>query len=242
MDPKLKKTHKVLTEKQFKEKYKIRKYGTSEGAMRAWDTRGRGQKEEPKGDRTRGHMRAMAGEEKVSTVAEDTGVSKERATQIIEAVDRYSSSDYGIIRGVQSGKLDASRYGEKGAEYQSLGNALEELIGKSPKFDGEIYRGTKFGKERYGQPTTGTRPDIKVGDVIDMKGTSSWSSSKEVARKFGDILFHSTKAGKGTSIQHLAFQGASEKEVLVSKEQKYRVVKVTNHSSGTNIEVEPTDG
>jgi hypothetical protein len=34
--------------KELQEEYDILKYGTSEGATRAWDSRGRGQKEEPK--------------------------------------------------------------------------------------------------------------------------------------------------------------------------------------------------
>ena len=59
-----------------------------------------------------------------------------------------------------------------------------------------------------------------------MGGTSSWSSSTEQAKIFGDILFIPINSiPLATAIAHLSSQ-PGEKEVIVSKKVKFKITKI----------------
>ena len=171
-----------------------------------------------------GHRDIPYGVTKEDFVSDELGVDKTKARQYIEALDAYSDNDYGAIRQYQRGEstADDKKCGE-------ISERLEGYIKVAPKWDaGETYRGIGLSDEDLKKFT--------VGSVHDMKGTSSWSSEEEIARKFGDnyakdlgnyVIFHSGTQRKGTSIRHLSpYPGeGGENEVLVSKDSKYTVLK-----------------
>jgi len=152
---------------------------------------------------------------KIEYVMKDVGFDKKKADDTVRAVESFTGMGYLNIRSVQTGSLPVADIG-----YKEQAEIIEEYIKKAPHFNQPIYRGL--------HPTKGSNllkfVDVKVGDVVDMKGTSSWTSSKESGQKnaISGVLFRAESVNKGTSVKHLsAFP--SEDEVLVSKDAKFRV-------------------
>ena len=190
------------------------------------------QKEHPKGTK-------LSGEEAIETVAEDCGVSKEKAKQMVESVKAFSGSWYSEIRSYQTNGHPPS--------VKDKADAIEEFIAKSPKWDGgDIYRGISVDSDTASNIIAG----IKNGKAISMMGMSSWSTNKSIASDyFGNanstwsdgatIIFKASGAKHGTSIRHLS-KFPHEDEVLVSNKATWKGVKVTEKKNGnrTIYEVE----
>lgn len=96
------------------------------------------------------------------------------------------------------------------------------------------------------------RDAMKNNQQIDMLGTASWSTKRDMADNFAQnnydpdkgltntILFKTTKAQYGTSIRHMS-QFAHEHEILCSKDSRYIIKSIKEISHGDyEIIVEPT--
>jgi len=216
----------------------IKKYGTSAGAVRAWDSRGRGTKAPPKQEpkpsteskptteRVRNEqIKVPPMENTRDVIQQDIGCSKEEAHQMMDSILYYTGDDYTAIRATQSRQIQD----EKSSK---MGNSIEEYIDKAPKYTKEIYRGCFKG----GPEDEFTIPEFKVGDEIDMKGTSSWSNIEEIGKEFGSIVFVSSNTPKATAIAHLSYR-PKESEVLVSKDTKFKVEKIERRNARTFVYV-----
>ena len=161
----------------------------------------------------------------VNFTAELLGVDREDALKYNEAVYEWTDGSYADIREVQRGLGGNAVVTERAA-------LLEEYIAKAPKWGGGMtYRGVE------------SKMLPQVGDVIDMRGSSSWSSSLGEAQYFSYVDANGNNAGKfpiifqsktqrhGTSVKHLA-EYSSEDEVVVSKNAKYRVTGVSKSIDG----------
>ena len=81
-------------------------------------------------------------------------------------------------------------------------------------------------------------PKYEKNDIIDMRGTSSWSTSLDSAKEFGTprlhgtygVIFTCTGQKRGADISHLS-NAAHENEVLVSKDSQWSVVSVKKKGS-----------
>jgi len=212
------KTRKII-HKVFS-KLDLEKYGTSEGAIRAWDTRGRGRKEPEKKERVRGHIKEVTTRQgRVAQIQEDIDTTPEVAWEVEKAISSFTGTGYKDIRRLQINSTIEYSTDKGDIEY---GKLLEEYIDKAPKFNEPIYRGisNKAATEK-----------MRAGDVVDMKGTSSWSSDENIVGRFGLTIFRTKNPGKATSISHLS--GEREKEVLVSKQQRWRVVDISRETINT---------
>ena len=199
---------------------KLLKYGTTEGAIAGWDTRGRS---------SRGHIESGREDTpeperdwRTRIIARDTGFDEETSGKIERAIYRFTNHNYDEIRVAQGGTSYPARKefmtDSEMAKWKEAGDYIEKYIEKAPKFEGEIYRGIR------GESVIDIMDKIKPNDIIDMKGTSSWSSEKKVAetRENGGITFYCKDVIKSTGVDHLSsMQG--EKEVFVSKEARFRV-------------------
>ena len=148
----------------------------------------------------------------------DTGMSKIGAEQVANSISSYTGDDYGSIRDAQSKGI------QEGWEAQD-GRNIENYIDKAPKYTKEIYRGIQ--NDAFKEEIISGK--IKVGDTIDMRGTSSWSSDPSSSSKFGNIIFISSDTPKATAIAHLSGR-TSEKEVLVSKDTKFNISKIETYT------------
>lgn len=182
------------------------------------------------------HSGIIPKEKQIDFICLELNVSIEEAKKYVEAIFYYTDKFYHVkaIREYQQGKNIHNK--DQVAKQEQ---ALEQYIEKAPKWNGgETFRGVKL-----------TDDDLKrytIGSERDMLGTSSWSSSEDVAKEFSDdgpfserkrVIFHSNTQKNGTSVRHLS-PLAYEDEVLVSKRSKYRVTKIEKDSGIYHIYME----
>ena len=180
-----------------------------------------------------------ADQEKVDFISKNLGVSKEKAEEYNVSVAQYGGFSFNKIRKasyVGGTEFDEEIFaGKTVTSANKIAKNLEEFIEKSPKWDGDIYRGINL--PRW------TLNEFKQGDIIDMQGISSWSSNAEVANKFAKkgldekVIFHSKGTKQGTSIRHLAHY-TEEDEVMISAKAKWSITNIEKADNVTHIYVE----
>lgn len=151
--------------------------------------------------------------ERIAQIQEYTGLSEYEAKLTYEAIDFYTGQGYIAIRN-----------GQKPREEE----LIEQFIALHPKFDGKIYRGVNLDSDEGEKLLTELKANKSNGTITNMKGISSWSSTKAVAESYGyyrdgeyNFLFEmDNKSGVG--IANLS-QYEEEAEVLQSKTAKYIV-------------------
>lgn len=139
-------------------------------------------------------------------------ISRERAEEIHVSLRDYSGSFSRDIR---------AAYGNPNADpyYASQMNAIDEYINKSPKWQGEVYRGINV--------DSATAASILQGQMIDMLGPSSWSSDEYTADRFSGgkkdtrMVFVLGDNKSGASITHLSIYNGAEGEVLAPSGVRY---------------------
>ena len=140
----------------------------------------------------------------------------------IKAIEDWSDGAYGYIRSTQRGSYS----GADADKYKKQGEAIEEYIKQQPDVGGELFRGI----------STDQPINFKRGQEITMNGTSSWSKDETIAQDFaggeyanGDHAYIFTGFGLKNSadISSLAMN-PGEKEVVVSKDTKFRIMDVIN--------------
>lgn len=150
----------------------------------------------------------MNKEETIGFIQRVAGVDDRQASIMADAIHKWSDGYYEDIRFAQQNE-DASE------GFKELGKHLENYISRAAKWGGgTTYRGIRV------------NADLNVGDKVDMKGTSSWSTRESVAKSFagGKTVFVSETQSKGTSIGFYHFHPL-EHEVVVSKNAQYVVQK-----------------
>ena len=186
------------------------------------------------------HYNALStDQEKIDFISKNLGVSKEKAEEYDLAVAQYGGFSFGKIRKasyVGGAEFDEEMFaGKMVTSANKIAKNLEEFIEKSPKWDGDIYRGINL--PRW------TLSEFKQGDIIDMQGISSWSSNAEVASRFAKkgldekVIFHSKGTKQGTSIRHLA-RYTEEDEVMISAKAKWSITNIEKVDNVTHIYVE----
>ena len=139
-------------------------------------------------------------------------ISREYAEEIHASLRDYSGSFSPDIR---------SAYNNPNADpyFASQMNALDEYINKSPKWQGQIYRGINV--------DSATATSILQGQTIDMLGPSSWSSDEYTADQFSGggkdtrMVFVLGDNKSGVSITHLSTYNGAEGEVLAPSGVQY---------------------
>ena len=104
---------------------------------------------------------------------------------------------------------------------------LDAFLKYSGKYtDDVIYRGIDLTSEQFAA--------FKKGQTIDMMGTSSFSSSIDEARIFGDYIFH-VKSNSGISIRHIS-SAPHELEILMPKDVKFKILKISRKTKEIFLE------
>lgn len=173
----------------------------------------------------RGHYSdSIPKEKQIDFIHLELKVAIEEAKEYVDAIFYYTDKFHHVraIREYQQGKRVPDKY-----QVAKQEQALEQYIEKAPKWNGgETFRGVKLSNEDLEKYT--------IDSEHDMLGTSSWSSSEDVAKEFAgqgklmginSVVFHSNTQKNGTSVRHLS-PLEYEDEVLVSKKSKYKVTKI----------------
>ena len=172
------------------------------------------------------------------------------ARPLCEAINDFSCGWDEEIRKFQTGKLTTPiKNGHSMEEIAKKAGYVEEFIKKSPKWDGgTTYRGMAVDDKTL----ESFKNMLKTGEELDMRGSSSWSTSEGIAagyaldnlKKFPNmVIFECEKGQNGTSIVHIS-HFAGEKEVLCSSKSRYRIVEIIDEfdqeaGNITIIKVEP---
>lgn len=144
-------------------------------------------------------------------------VSPDDAAKMAVAINKYA------------GSIDTYKKVREGKE-PKISAAIESLIEKSQKFDGQVYRGMYLKDESFIR-------SLKAGGSVNLGGFSSWSSDKKHSMNFTDrsdakygIIFK-MKNKSGASITHLS-KDFNEKEVLISGRSHLVVKSIVENSKG----------
>lgn len=127
------------------------------------------------------------------------------------AIAAWSDGAYGKIRAAQTGKTNDP-------ESVAQAEAIEEFIENAPKYTGELYRGI----------ATDEPLDFKNGQVIDMRGLSSWTTSEDMAEEFAswgaeNKYFFVTEGLSMAADISQKTMNPGEGEVLVSGKAKFKI-------------------
>lgn len=149
----------------------------------------------------------------LQSIMEETGYTESEARKLQTTMQDYLGGDYA-----------AYTKGGKKEEVEIIDKGLDLM----PKFDGEIFRGMNF---NHNTEDFKRFDGIEIGDKIEMKSVSSWSSKKGVAENYGGnfsgdidsvmILCNGNKTGVG--VQHISKWGTGEAEVLSPSTAKWKV-------------------
>ena len=179
-------------------------------------------------------------EEKIDFISKSIGVSREQAEEYEASIAQYGGFSFGKIRQASyfgGEQFDEEVYsGKLVISFNKIAQNIEEFIEKSPKWNGEIYRGINLPHD--------TVKAFKNGDIIDMQGVSSWTSNFEIAESYSHksnkikqnqrVIFHSNGTKQGTSIKHLAHYDF-EDEVLVSTKARWQIDRIEEIDGATHM-------
>lgn len=185
---------------------------------------------------TREHLPYMAGKEAVEYTMKECGVSEQEAKEMVKEVSGYATGyAYDMRHWQQTGQGTSEMTAE---EAKIMSENVEKFIDKSPKWGGgELYRGIGVDRETaiaIEQHALSDKP-------IDMLGTSSWTSSKDVTDEFLGtasnyaIIYKTSGTKKGTSIDHLS--EFSQDEVLISKDARWRCKQIYGDVEDMYLEI-----
>lgn len=164
----------------------------------------------------------------------------------IEAVKGFTIGDYFDIRKIQCGKDPGYMSAKELETFKKKGEAIEEYIDANGPYKGKIYRGMN----------TDDDLGLKTGQVLDMRGTSSWTTDKKQGYDWagqhsnGDKGEYNIKSGKerayvfemkapkkSTYIDDIS-ENQGEKEVIVSKTVQFKITGIKETGTQTIVTVE----
>lgn len=179
----------------------------------------------------------MPYDQKIESIKELTLVDDATAKDFESAVKGFTYQwDYEIRHYQMGDKSLVPHHGHTIAEIDKKAHDLEEFISKSPKWGGgATYRGMSLSQNNLAK----YKDDMAKGNLIEMKGSASWSTDESIGEKFarmnlgqndpaGDqmsekVLFVNNKEQPlGTSIRHLS-NYSNESEILCSKNARYKI-------------------
>ena len=159
-------------------------------------------------------------------IQKETGYDEKTAKTVKKYMDEYFGDDYSEF-------VDGNRQKEV--------EVIDEALSRMGAYDGEIFRGLKFGFGKRGQEFADR---LKVGGEIEMKSISSWSSERWVANKFAgvgndsyySVVFVCKENKTGVGVQHISEFGKDEAEVLSPSGTRWKITNVSQtDKTRTNI-------
>ncbi|MBA7555291.1 hypothetical protein ES705_47949 [subsurface metagenome] len=157
----------------------------------------------PKEMPRRGHLSEMPKDKAIEQFIKDAKLkgkvfTPKEAEEIWKHVKAYSGGAYRDLRSYQMNpaKFIRLQKPEFVKVIKKIDNNLGEFFKYSAKYkkDGILYRGINIDERAFSA--------FKKGRMIDMGGTSSFSSSKDVAQNFGNVIFK-VENKTGASIKHI---------------------------------------
>jgi len=169
---------------------------------------------------TRGHLPKKDIKDVKEILINDFGgkITDKHADEIIGSVRAYTTTDFADIRRLQRNAPEILNYKESyKVKLKQDATNIEEFIKKSPKYNGEVFRGiTTFGKD--------VDAIFPNGSIVKMGGTSSWSSDSDIAKSFGNKVLFKINSKSGVSVDYISGYKKAEKEVLFSENTNFKII------------------
>lgn len=195
--------------------------------------------------KSKAHDMAIAREKERHAAAAGAGGASEQQNKYseeeqVEAIKSWTLGDYFDIRKIQCGKKPGYLSEEQQTILTQKGEAIEEYINSKESYEGEIYRGIN----------TNSPMDFQKGQIIDMRGTSSWTADPYLADEFAGVhetyypsydtayVFQMKKAPKRSADINDISENYGELEVIVSKNVNFKITGIEKTEKRTLITVE----
>ena len=199
--------------------------------------------------KSKAHDLAIAREKERQAAAGGAGSPKKEykysEEEQIEAVKGFTIGDYFDIRKSQCGKMPGYLSKKEQEALTKKAEAIEEYIDAKGPYKGSIYRGIN----------TDGDEGFTVGQKIDMRGTSSWTTEEKLGYEWagknanGDTsgfksgkerayVFKMDNAPKKSAYIDDISENQGEKEVLVSNTVRFRIKNIEDSTERTVITVE----
>lgn len=171
-------------------------------------------------------------------IAKALGVTGEKANQMSESLDFFTSGNWKQVHQYMNGKRQDDE------ELKNKVENLREFMDKAPKYEGAVYRGLQGikGDDFFGGNTARALPE--VGTTIESTSFQSWTKSSKVAESFSEkevgIVLKLVNNKSGVDIQNFS-QFQKEQEVLLppnDRGNKLKVIKTYEKDGYRIAEVE----
>jgi hypothetical protein len=175
----------------------------------------------------------------------EKGIDKEDSVQMAVSLHKYAGNAHAevneALRQMDSGYRGKDRSSEPNLEALGIAEAMEMAMNIAPKIkENTIWRGLKSGTENpIGQDRTHKlAKSIKVGQVIEDFGFSSFSLRESVGKQFSNwdegrqgvqskvLIKVKNASGVGVKMPSFASSFINEKEVLLPPEARLKVTSV----------------
>jgi len=197
-----------------------------------------------KPENTVGHGGNLMSDESMQKYVEELyekkgySISKTKAAEIQQSIDRYSTTYYNNVRKYNElgeekfRKWIEENFGEYDKDYWDIlvnntkktVESIDDFLEKTPSYLQEtVYKGLRI------LPTDGEMI-FKVGETFTEKSFASFSSEKNQAKRFGSTILQTINK-KGKSIKSLSAH-PDEKEIVMPKNIKYKITDVIMEGSG----------
>lgn len=169
------------------------------------------------------------------------------AAETVNAISRWSTTEYDTIRDIQRGKHPDDLTPAGVDSYKYYADTLETFVDRAPKWaGGAMYRGISVDRKTLDKYTD-------VGKIYSEKALASFTTSEANAQMFSEsyddarpyrVVFKTTnKATKyGASITRET-QIPGEDEVLMSSKAKFRIKRATKKrdAEGVYVQIDITE-
>lgn len=150
------------------------------------------------GDRLGRHVGDGSEMDPLVMIREDTGFDEKRSRQVVDDIDKWTTTHYGQIRSHADGTED-------------IRNRIEEFLEASPKYKGTVWRGVGLGRAEADRVLDA----LRSGERIDQQGMASWTTGIDWATEFANVntmfrddgvavVFRLDENKSGVSINHIA--------------------------------------
>lgn len=190
---------------------------------------------------------AAFGIEQEETEREVTETKTYTDEEIADALERFTSDQYTKIRKASNGEqITATKLNLETRQretidvterYQEYANAIEQYIAEDSVVEKTLYRGITVDDE--------TLASFQIGQTINQRGISSWTTIENTAKNFGaenektpnKVIFvetEGTKHGRDVTEMSLA-KNMDKNEVLQSAKAEQEIEKIENRGNVTYI-------
>lgn len=186
-------------------------------------------------------------DEKIASIEQRTGMNHSEAAETVNAIGRWSTSEYGTIRDIQRGNPPKDLTPAGIDSYKYYADTLETFIDRAPKWaGGTMYRGISVDRktlDKYTDIGTIYSENALASFTTNETNAQMFSAGYDAARPYRVVFKTTNKSTKhGASITRET-KIPDEDEVLMSSKAKFRIKRATKKrdEGGVYVQIDITE-